>query len=54
MKEDLLEMRPPSVVSVSRNFSPEDAVESLKRIASLHPKLVIPGHDAPFSPHSNR
>ncbi|MFQ6076593.1 MAG: N-acyl homoserine lactonase family protein [Candidatus Bathyarchaeia archaeon] len=51
VKEDLLEMRPPSVVT--RNVSPEDALESLRRIASLHPMLVIPGHDAPFTPHPN-
>lgn len=48
VKEDLLEMRPPSVVT--RNVSPEAALESLRRIASLQPTLVIPGHDAPFSP----
>jgi glyoxylase-like metal-dependent hydrolase (beta-lactamase superfamily II) len=48
LKEDLLEMRPPSVVSV--NYDPARAVESLKRIRELDPALVIPGHDAPFKP----
>ena len=46
VKEDLLEMKPPSVVTL--NISAEDALKSLKIIADLHPKLVIPGHDAPF------
>ncbi|KON29223.1 hypothetical protein AC482_07070 [miscellaneous Crenarchaeota group-15 archaeon DG-45] len=48
VKEDLLELRPPSVVT--RNVAPEMAVESLRKIASLRPALVIPGHDAPFKP----
>jgi len=48
VKEDLLEFRPPSVVT--KNIAPEVSVESLRKIASLRPVLVIPGHDAPFSP----
>jgi len=48
VKEDLLELRPPSVVT--KNIAPEVSVESLKKIASLRPVLVVPGHDAPFSP----
>ena len=48
VKEDLLELRPPSVVSI--NYDPEMAVESLRRIRDLDPSLVIPGHDAPFNP----
>jgi len=48
VKEDLLELRPPSVVSI--NYDPERAVESLRRIRALRPSLVIPGHDAPFKP----
>lgn len=47
VKEDLLELRPPSVVT--RNIAPEVSVESLRKIAALKPVLVIPGHDAPFS-----
>jgi len=48
VKEDLLELRPPSVVT--RNIAPEVSVASLRKIAALKPVLVIPGHDAPFSP----
>ena len=48
VKEDYLEFRPPSVVT--KNIAPEVSVASLKRIAELNPVLVIPGHDAPFSP----
>jgi glyoxylase-like metal-dependent hydrolase (beta-lactamase superfamily II) len=47
VKEDLLELRPPSVVT--KNISAEEAVDSLRRIAALQPALVIPGHDAPFT-----
>jgi glyoxylase-like metal-dependent hydrolase (beta-lactamase superfamily II) len=46
VKEDLLELKAPQVVT--QNTAPETAIESLKRIASLKPALVIPGHDAPF------
>jgi len=35
---------------VTQNTAPDTAIESLKRIASLKPVLVIPGHDAPFKP----
>ena len=48
VKEDLLELRPPSVVT--KNIAAEVAVNSLKKIRSLNPVLVVPGHDAPFSP----
>lgn len=48
VKEDLQQMRPPQVVTL--NVSPEMAVESLKKIISLKPRTVIPGHDAPFQP----
>ena len=48
VKEDLLELKAPQVVT--QNTAPETAIESLKRIASLKPALVIPGHDAPFKP----
>jgi len=48
VKEDLLEFRVPSVVT--KNIAPEVSVDSLKKIAALNPVLVIPGHDAPFSP----
>lgn len=48
VKDDLLKLRPPSVVT--KNIAPEVSVESLRKIASLKPVLVIPGHDAPFSP----
>jgi glyoxylase-like metal-dependent hydrolase (beta-lactamase superfamily II) len=48
VKEDLLELRPPSVVT--KNIEADVAVNSLKKIRELNPKLVIPGHDAPFSP----
>ncbi len=52
VKEDLLELRPPSVVT--KNIAPEVSVASLRRIAELKPALVIPGHDAPFSPAASR
>jgi glyoxylase-like metal-dependent hydrolase (beta-lactamase superfamily II) len=48
VKEDLLKLRPPSVVT--KNIAAETAVNSLKKIRSLDPVLVVPGHDAPFSP----
>jgi glyoxylase-like metal-dependent hydrolase (beta-lactamase superfamily II) len=48
IKEDLLELRPPSVVT--KNIAPEVSIASLKKIAALKPVLVIPGHDAPFNP----
>ena len=48
VKEDLLELRAPQVVT--KNTSEAVSIESLKRIASLNPILVIPGHDAPFKP----
>jgi len=48
VKEDLLELRPPSVIT--KNIEADEAVNSLKKIKELNPKLVIPGHDAPFSP----
>jgi glyoxylase-like metal-dependent hydrolase (beta-lactamase superfamily II) len=48
VKEDLLELKAPQVVT--KNTSEANAIESLKRIAALHPILVIPGHDAPFNP----
>lgn len=48
VKEDLLELRAPSVVT--KNIAPELSVASLKKIAELKPALVIPGHDAPFVP----
>lgn len=48
VKEDLLELRPPSVVT--KNIAAKTAVNSLKKIRSLDPVLVVPGHDAPFSP----
>ena len=48
VKEDLLELRPPSVVT--KNIEADVAVNSLKKIRSLNPVLVVPGHDAPFSP----
>ncbi len=46
VKEDLLEIRPPSVVT--SNANPEDALKSLKKIARYNPRQVIPGHDSPF------
>lgn len=49
VKEDLLELRPPSVVT--KNISADVAVDSLKRIRALNPATVIPGHDAPFALH---
>lgn len=48
VKEDLLELRAPSVVT--KNIDPETSIQSLKKIAKLEPALVIPGHDAPFFP----
>lgn len=48
VKEDLLELKPPSVVT--KNIAAEVAVDSLKKIRALNPVTVIPGHDAPFSP----
>jgi glyoxylase-like metal-dependent hydrolase (beta-lactamase superfamily II) len=48
VKEDLLELRSPQVVT--QNTSPETAIESLRKIASYNPILVIPGHDSPFKP----
>ena len=48
VKEDLLELRAPSVVT--KNIQAEVAVNSLRKIRGLNPVLVIPGHDAPFSP----
>jgi glyoxylase-like metal-dependent hydrolase (beta-lactamase superfamily II) len=48
VKEDLLMLRPPSVQT--KNISVEMAIESLKKIRDLNLHLVIPGHDAPFSP----
>lgn len=46
VKEDLLELRPPSVVT--KNIEADTAVDSLKIIRKLQPHLIIPGHDAPF------
>jgi glyoxylase-like metal-dependent hydrolase (beta-lactamase superfamily II) len=48
VKEDLLELRPPSVVT--KNLEADVAVASLRKIRDLNPVLVVPGHDAPFSP----
>ena len=48
VKEDYLEMRPPTVVT--KNIAAEQSVESMKKVRLLNPKLIIPGHDAPFSP----
>jgi glyoxylase-like metal-dependent hydrolase (beta-lactamase superfamily II) len=48
VKDDLLELRPPSVVT--KNIEAEVAVNSLKKIRDLNPVLVVPGHDAPFVP----
>ena len=47
VKEDLLDLKPPTVVTM--NVAAEKAVESLRKIKTLNPNLVIPGHDAPFS-----
>lgn len=52
VKEDLLQLRAPSVVT--KNIAPEVSIASLKRIADLDPVLVIPGHDAPFSPRAEK
>jgi glyoxylase-like metal-dependent hydrolase (beta-lactamase superfamily II) len=52
VKEDFLLFRPPSVVT--KNIAPEVSVASLKKIASLRPVTVIPGHDAPFSPRAEK
>jgi glyoxylase-like metal-dependent hydrolase (beta-lactamase superfamily II) len=46
VKEDYLEFREPSVVT--KNINGATAVESLKKIASYKPVLVIPGHDTAF------
>ena len=48
VKEDFLELRSPSVVT--KNISAEESIASLRKIAALKPHVVIPGHDAPFSP----
>lgn len=48
VKEDLLELKPPTVVTM--NVEADVAVESLRKIRDLKPTLVIPGHDAPFKP----
>ncbi len=48
VKEDYLEFRTPSVVT--KNISGATAVDSLKKIATYNPILVICGHDAPFRP----
>ena len=48
VKEDYLEMRPPTVVT--KNIAAEQSVESMKKIRVLNPVTIIPGHDAPFSP----
>ncbi len=48
VKEDYLEFREPQVVT--KNISGATAIESLKKIATYKPVLVIPGHDAPFKP----
>lgn len=52
VKEDLLELRVPSVVT--KNIAPEVAIASLRKIRDLEPVLVIPGHDAPFSPRAEK
>ncbi|MBS7629992.1 MBL fold metallo-hydrolase [Candidatus Bathyarchaeota archaeon] len=51
VKEDYLLFRPPSVVT--KNIAPEVSVASLRKVASCKPFLVIPGHDAPFSPSNS-
>ncbi len=48
VKEDLLELRAPSVVT--KNIEADVAINSLRKIKELNPVLVVPGHDAPFSP----
>ncbi|MCW4049599.1 MAG: MBL fold metallo-hydrolase [Candidatus Bathyarchaeota archaeon] len=48
IKEDLLELRAPSVVT--KNIGAETAIESLRKIRDLNPVMVVPGHDAPFTP----
>ncbi len=48
VKEDLLELKPPTVVTM--NVEADVAIESLRKIRDLKPALVIPGHDAPFKP----
>jgi glyoxylase-like metal-dependent hydrolase (beta-lactamase superfamily II) len=48
VKEDYLEFRPPMVQT--KNIDADTAVASLKKIATLNPKLVIPGHDTQFRP----
>jgi glyoxylase-like metal-dependent hydrolase (beta-lactamase superfamily II) len=52
VKEDLLELRVPSVVT--KNIAPEVSVNSLKRIAALNPVMVVPGHDAAFDPKTGK
>jgi glyoxylase-like metal-dependent hydrolase (beta-lactamase superfamily II) len=48
VKRDFLERRAPQVVTM--NADPEAARRSIERIADLKPVLIIPGHDAPFTP----
>ena len=48
VKEDYLEMRPPTVVT--KNIAAEQSVESMKKIRVLNPVTIVPGHDAAFSP----
>lgn len=48
IKEDYMELKAPSVV-VS-NTDVFQAIDSMKKIAKKSPSVVIPGHDAPFSP----
>ncbi|MBD3172260.1 MBL fold metallo-hydrolase [Candidatus Bathyarchaeota archaeon] len=48
VKEDMLELRPPSVVT--KNIDANVAINSMKKVLDLKPIQVIPGHDAPFSP----
>ena len=48
LKEDMLELRPPSVVT--KNIDANVAINSMKKVLDLKPIQVIPGHDAPFSP----
>jgi len=35
---------------VTKNLEADVAVASLRKIRDLNPVLVVPGHDAPFSP----
>jgi glyoxylase-like metal-dependent hydrolase (beta-lactamase superfamily II) len=48
VKEDMLELRPPSVVT--KNIDANVAINSMKKVLDLKPIQVVPGHDAPFSP----